>query len=443
MNAAVATESTGRVFNVLLWKREYVEAALVGLAKRAVRKGLTPVSWSWGKAFTTRHHTRDSVCVGPGCGGCEDVARLPLTLVGEVPHYAGWRFIAALEHLDGENITRTIEGEKLPREYRTRGPVCDHCQVSRRRSDTYVLQHVDGRFVQVGSTCIDDFLGCDYAGKLADAASLLAVAYGIAGDGEEGPNEGMGGSRQRDFPLTEYLPLVSWAVEVMGWVSRRAAREQDSEATADASWTFMLNPRAAREAKVEVTADHGATALAAAEWAENLTDAEVDAESGDYLHNLRAIARNGYVNTKSAGLAASMIVAYQRHLARERRRNERAAGFVDAYVGEVGKRVTFGLPPKLGKRGKLLKGAPVVLSASAVILDFVTGYDTDFGYMTVCKFKSAEGALLVWKSTSVGLSREDVGKRYLVAGTIKTHSEYKGAKQTILSRCTLTPEEAT
>ena len=440
MNAAVATESTGRVFNVLLFERERVEAALKTLAKRAARKGLTPVAWSWGKAFTTRHHTHDSVCLGSGCGGCQDVARLPLTLVGEVPHYAGWRFIAALEHLDGENITRTIEGEKLPREYRTRGPVCDHCQVTRRRSDTYVLQHDDGRVVQVGSTCIDDFLGCDHAGKLADAASMLAVAYGIAGDGEEGLG---GGGAQRDFSLDSYLPIVAWAVEVQGWVSRRAAREQDSAATADASWTFMTVPRAATEAKVAPTAEHLATAVAAAEWAESLTDAEIDAESGDYLHNLRAIARNAYVNTKSAGLAASMVVAYQRHVARERRRSERAAGFVDTYVGEVGKRVTFGLPPKLGKRGKPLKGAPVVLSASSVILDFVTGYDTDFGYLTVCKFKSAEGACLVWKSTSVGLTREDVGKRFLVAGTIKAHTEYKGVKQTILSRCTLTPEEAT
>jgi hypothetical protein len=30
-----------------------------------------------------------------------------------------------------------------------------------------------------------------------------------------------------------------------------------------------------------------------------------------------------------------------------------------------------------------------------------------------------------------------VGKRYTLAGTIKAHDEYKGAKQTTMTRCTV------
>ena len=69
-------------------------------------------------------------------------------------------------------------------------------------------------------------------------------------------------------------------------------------------------------------------------------------------------------------------------------------------------------------------------------LEFVTGYETDYGYTTVLKFREeSTGALLVWKSTNTGCTREDVGKKYAVKGTVKAHGEYNGAKQTMISRC--------
>jgi hypothetical protein len=121
---------------------------------------------------------------------------------------------------------------------------------------------------------------------------------------------------------------------------------------------------------------------------------------------------------------------------RERARAERAARpTLDAYLGTVGDKVTFGLPPKVGKRGQPLKGAPVVLSPDPVKLDFVTGYETEFGYTTVLKFRTEEGATIVWKASSTEIGRDDVGKRYTLAGRITKHDEYKGQKQTLIARC--------
>ena len=397
-----------------------VEAALALLVKRCARKGLTPVAWTWGKAYTERRHVGEYECIGVGCGGCRDVSRCPLTILGETPRYAGWTFLAALEHLDGENITRTVPGETLPPAYRTRGPQCDHCKLARRRNDTYVLRHDDARVIQVGSTCIADFLGSDDAGKIAALASMLAAARGLAEGGCE--DDGMGGGGDSgDRTLAEYFPLVAWAVRAVGWVSRTAAREagREGSATADLTWPIMMDPtgRRMREAKVEITDEDKATAAAAEQWAENLSDAEVDRETGDYLHNIRALARTGLVKDRTAGIAASIITAYQRAVARERERARRAAlPQVDAHVGTVGKRETF-----------------------AVTLDFVTGYETAYGYTTVCKFRTAEGACVVWKATSTDLARGDVGKVYALTGTVKKHDEYKGAKQTIVTRCAIAP----
>jgi hypothetical protein len=423
--------SDTRTFAVLLEHKSRVDHALTALAKRAARKGLPVLTWEWGKPTTEKERVPH-----PEYGWEAEhhalVARVPLTLPCDSPKYNGWVFVAALQHLDGENVVRSLPGETVPETYRTRGPECDHCRMSRRRNDTFVLRHEGGRHIQVGSTCIGDFLGSDEAGKIAGAASLLAEARGLA----EGGCEGFGSGSRGDRTLAEYLPFVAWAIREKGWTSRTTVREKgEGLATADLAWDVLIDGKSRVKWKAAPTEEDEAMALASEAWAEAITDEEIAKETGDYLHNLRAIARTGLVMSKLAGLAASSVIAYQRAVGRERARAERAANMLDVHLGNVGDKVTFGLPPKVGKRGQLLKGAPVVLSPDPVKLDFVTGYDTDFGYTTVLKFRTADGATLVWKASSTEIGRGDVGKVYTLAGTIKKHDDYKGAKQTILSRC--------
>ena len=407
---AVVTD--GRTFNILLSNMASVQAGLESLAKRAARKGLAPVAFTFGKAFTTTEHTGAFACSGAAsCGGCVKVSRVPLTLLGDVPRFDGWTFLAALQHLDGENIVRAVPGEAVPPMYRARGPVCDHCKAVRRRNDTYVVRHDDGRTMQVGSTCIGDFLGSDDAGKLAASASYLAEVRGLA----EGACEGFGGATNGDSLLSAFLPVVAWCVEAQGWKSRTAARTDGGVATADRAWTYLGNKREAEKAGVNVTDAHTALAMSAEFWAEHLTDAEVDAERGDYLHNLRAVARTGLVTFRSSGIAASMVTAYQRFIGRQRQNAERAARPVSEHIGTVGKRETF-----------------------TARLDFVTGYETQYGYTTVCKFVTDAGNVLCWKASSTDLARDDVGKLYSVTGTVKAHDDYKGTKQTALTRCKVT-----
>jgi uncharacterized membrane protein (UPF0127 family) len=87
-------------------------------------------------------------------------------------------------------------------------------------------------------------------------------------------------------------------------------------------------------------------------------------------------------------------------------------------VGTIGKRETFD-----------------------VILDFVTGYETQYGYTTVLKFRTVEGATIVWKASNTDVDRSDVGKSYKLTGTVKSHDDYKGQKQTMVTRSKLVPRE--
>jgi hypothetical protein len=400
-----------RTFQVLLSRKAGVEAGLTQLTKRAIKKSLPTLTWAWGKAYTQREHTGEGPCSQANhCEGCQNVGRVPLTLVGETPRFQGWTFLAALEHMDGENVVRAVPGHDVPVAYRTRGPVCDHCHAARRRNETYVLHHATKGHTQVGSTCIGDFLGSDDAGKLAASATYVAAMRALAEEGLKGS-----GASSNDLTLGAYLPMVAWCVREQGWVSRTAAREQGGNATANRALTYLFDKKLAKEASAAPTEEDTAMGTAAALWAETLTDAEVNAENGDYLHNLRVIARNAIVSYKSAGLAGSMVVAHQRTMGRAKARTERAARKPSEFVGTVKTRQAFG----------------------AVTLDFVTGYQTAFGYTTVLKFLTDEGNVLTWKATSTDIARQDVGKKYDLTGTVKKHEEYKGQKQTILNRCKL------
>lgn len=64
-------------------------------------------------------------------------------------------------------------------------------------------------------------------------------------------------------------------------------------------------------------------------------------------------------------------------------------------------------------------------------------YETHYTYRGethyIYKFADPDGNIIVWNTTS--WQELEIGTDYLVKGTIKEHSEYKGEKQTVLQRC--------
>lgn len=71
-----------------------------------------------------------------------------------------------------------------------------------------------------------------------------------------------------------------------------------------------------------------------------------------------------------------------------------------------------------------------------------SGYGTDT--VNIHRFADAEGNLLIWKTTAYLTYYDDTednwltfyaGDRLILHGTVKSHDEYRGTKQTILNRC--------
>src|SRR5687768_14751627 len=235
-----------RIFDVEESRLEELERKFQRLSRRAKKLGVEPVGYElvgehleyqvkWRDHFGVPYldWTKNPACAeGTRTGAVRVVKEVRLVGASEVK-LAGWTFLATLDHELGEEntIVRLVPGAEgqLPSDYRHRGNLCDHCKRRQVRKATFVCKHEDGRLVQVGSTCVHDFLGIDAAQALG-LVEMFALACGYLEDEE--------GFRQQEpttFSVVEYLAWVAKDVRENGWVSRTQAREQGLLATADSA----------------------------------------------------------------------------------------------------------------------------------------------------------------------------------------------------------------
>ena len=350
-----------------------------------------------------------------------------VTLVGSCPRINGWAMAATIQHEDGGNLLRTVPGFEalLPLRYRTAGTECEHCDKDRRRNDTYVL-HGETRHVnlnagtpdvveviwkQVGRNCLSDFLRSPDASGLAEWAEVLAGLDDEIRQYEDDGEEGGGRGREYFTPL-RLLTQVACCVRSEGWCSRTEAKASFGKlATVDSALSLWNKDvwkqlSAADRDKLTPTTEDETKAVEAIAWAAALpTDV-----GSDYLWNIRVLALKEYIGYREAGLAGSIIAAYNRHLEREMAaKYER--DMPSEWFGTVGKREVFELTV-IGKREM----------------------DGNYGLTTLVMFRDAAGNRAKWFcSGSCGFAVDSV---VTVKATVKEHTEYKGCKQTGLSRVT-------
>lgn len=318
----------------------------------------------------------------------------------------GERLVAVVEALGDERVVGAVPGEAAEGElvpFRSGPLACSHCRTARRRKRVYVVRGAGG-LRAVGSDCLPFVLGSDRAcdmGYLADVLPLLR----LVGSGLE-PGDAFGESQH--LPLRTYLAFVAAEIAANGFRSRKAC-EFGGLSTADAALSALCKAKLDRDADALAMAltRHGVAVDAAIAYY-----ADLEATS-DFDMNLRAIARATVVPGRSTGLAACVYAMHARELDK---RAERAAARPSEYVGEVGKRLRW-------------------LRLSVVSTKDVGGQFASVLHV----FRDEAGNMLKWFSSGKTLEQ---GKAVIVDATVKAHEEYKGAKQTLITRVTELAAEA-
>jgi hypothetical protein len=376
-------------------------AKMAALAKRARRIGCAAPAYVIGEPRDVRRTEQDL----DGTIFTMVVTVYAVTVSGESPRINGWTFAAVLDHEGELPIIRTI-GVPVPERFRTARSVCEHCNTFRRRRETFVLSHEDGRYIQVGRSCLKDFLGHPSPEQLAGAAEILSEAMGSGGE--------FGESTGRGMPSAEvYLATVACVIRHFGWVPKSKASDDEwagmgQTATASVALGWLEDRfeaiKKGTPCKSPMPSDEDkARAKAATAWAVALGD---DGRAlSDYEANVKAAAKREAISRKTTGIIASIIPTWDRENA------QRASIVTSVHVGKVGER---------------LRGLRVTVERVVPIESELYGTS----YLNIMRDES--GNAITWKASGKAL---ETGAAYTLTGTVKRHSEFRGRAQTDLTRC--------
>ena len=355
-------------------------SALAKLNKRAARLGCAPLAIASSEASTVE------------IDGIKFPA-ITLEITGTTPTFAGWTFAASVEALDsGKNIFHG-SSTGFPARFTTSGHSCEHCNQNRRRNSSFILSHDSGEFKQVGSTCINDFLG----GNHLPVFNFLSNARETIGEFENFSNAVID-----SVSVIGALVASAATVRENGFVKKTGYEGHGPFPTANLVESFLLDVRNPKRFIPNITEADEAKAESVRAWLVNH-----EGTQSDYLQKLIDLSAASRVSSRNIGILASAITTYDREIERK----TIASASPSNHVGTVGKRETF----------------TVSLTGCKVLPDY--GY----GCSNLYSFKDEHGNILKWKTQG----DFDFADRFKIVGSVKKHGEWNGVKETELTRCKL------
>lgn len=305
-------------------------AKLTRLNAKLARINIAPITWK-----QVGHHDEPHPSIENAV-----VRYIDLEVEGIVPSENGWSFVATVVHTDDGNIIRAIPGYTVPVEYRDRPTWCEHCKCHRVRRDTYIVRHEDGRVMQVGSSCLAEFIGTSNPNGLTKVSEILLNAFDVCDAAQK--KEWLGGSNDISayrIDLDTFLQNVAAVVLKEGrYVTRKMARDSEEAAgsgvgriltaTSDAAMCAMRNRPHNPGVYVEITPEAEKLAADARAWvtarySPALTDdadianiissfKAVNTQLSDFEHNLLSCARAEAIEPRLCGITAYIVEAYRR-----------------------------------------------------------------------------------------------------------------------------------
>ena len=338
----------------------------------------------------------------------------------------GWEYVATVEHTaQGNIIKKALHDAEIPERYRATPPICEHCNTNRPRSFTYLVRSEAGEYKQVGKSCLKDYTGGLSVEQVALIASLREL-----GEAYDNYYPSGGAGAKSYYPTAQILAICAETVNRFGYTKADSPDPTKELATAlywlfgGYEWKLWEQERKELRKKCERVGfnEEGdtATACEAVAWLEQ------QEPYTDYIHNLKTATACEYVTIDKIGLLASLFPTYRRAKERERKEAQRAETVKNsAWGGKVGERIT------------------VKVARCECVASWANVFNGCLVEASLYRFEDENGNAYVWRTSSpLFLERgHDPEKVATITGTIKSLDEYKGEKQTTLTRCKLTFEQ--
>lgn len=318
---------------------------------------------------------------------------------GTAPKHEGWTFAARVDRVGDSFTLATAPGvEHVSREGIVLGH-CDHCSTNRLRKTTYILRSEAGEQVQVGSTCIKDFLG--WEGNIAWL------------DVPEVNDEWLGGGSyyaEPQYAVTTVVRLALASIALRGFVSAQAYGQTSTrEHVALAFASRLTEAEKAEQSALYAAAEE----ITDAQVAEVITFIASDDFSGTstYVENLKVIVVLEFIGSRQFGLLVSAPQALAKFKGEAVVREAKKAS---EWIGTVGAKVT----------------ATITIERKQNVGSF--SYAGPDSYLIVGR--TAEGEIVKTFTTAAWLTEVDVADTITLTATVKAHETYEGTKQTAITR---------
>lgn len=360
---------------------------------------------------------------------------LKVEVIGKAPRLNDFTLIAAIEHgHELGNIVHCFPGQECPVEYRDVVPLCEHCGYSRKRSQTYVLRNENGEYIQIGRNCLADFVrSADSINNLLGFYEALASFDAFMGKLQENSDNEKSGRSPEYYSVHQLLELTCCVIDnsKLGYfVSKKMGFEKGLRPTVyDVEHIVNKNPHFVHFPKM-VTEENKQEAQAAIDWILGLfraykqsgEDKETAESLSDYLYNLGILVSEEWVRFNKLGMVCSLIGAHRRHLESQQKKvEEKAEGKKESeHVGTVGQREEF-----------------------VLVLKKSLAYEGSFGTTFINLLEDGMGNMFKWTTSSETIEGVDLneGEVYKIVAMVKEHAEYKGIKQTVITRPKLAKEK--
>lgn len=407
---------------IIIGRKPAIEKKLIAMQRKAKRMGIPPISFSFAACnspvyvYEDNEGTRYSSEEVPKSDNMHlytgiMLERCEIVVTGEAPVFDGWRFVAKLSPtVDRKaNLLLTIPGytdtQLLP--YIDKVGLCEHCQTTRYRKETFVVQHADGTIKVVGRQCLAAFIGGTSPEAIAKWGEFLFEIPAAISDSGDDMDYYAGSRCILSVDIIQLLTASVSIIDKYGWCSRSEANDYSRQATADIVWAYFFDRKFPKE-EVEINDTHRTVAEGVLDWMKLC-------EGNEYMQNLRTLSTQECVAHNGLGLAVSAVQAYRRMSA------ERATvTHIDEFYGVVGSR-----------------------NVATVVLLRLNQIDTYYGTSCIHTFQTKTGEKLTWFASSGGnwFTNSDIGLEFDIDFRVKKHEMYRGTKQTIVSHVKCIREE--
>jgi len=329
------------------------------------------------------------------------VTFIPVEISGNAPCFDGWHFRSTLEYTKSGNIIKSVPGFEAPEKYR-QSHQCDHCRTKRNRKHTFLVEHDSGDLKQVGRTCIKDFLGHAAPEQIANYWASIAEIYDeIYEDDFEYTGEKM----PRKYDIKSVLAIGCAAIQKYGWTSKKQEFESYGQKLSTA-WDvhdFIGKSSVKQKTNFEISPEDREKSNKVYAWIDNYPEEKI---RGSYFWNLKIFLDEKWISWDNMPTLVSAIACYDRE---QEKKAIETADIKSGHFGEIKKR--YDLQAKIVSRRT---------------------WEHQYGVGEIVKMVDKEGHGFTWFASKTW-SVETEGF-FTIKATVKAHSEYQGAKQTIITR---------